>query len=136
VLLADTRFTELANGFLDYYSELRSKDGRRLNSSDAMFLVHLLRFKWDQYDPHPSYLTVATAMGIQVPAVRKIAKKLESMELIKRIPRREKGRDGKDGQWLGNAFALNGLRDALEAAILKEQPGLQQRGDEDVSEVD
>lgn len=122
-LLAETRFTELANGFLDYYADI-SRNGMTLNSSDAMLLVHIWRFKWDQYDPYPSYMTLANVMGLQVSAIRKIVRKLEKMELIKRTPRREQGADGKDGQWLGNFFSLDGLVKALEERILLEQPDL------------
>lgn len=124
VVLAKTKFTELANGFLDHYAKIKV-DGESLNSSDAMFIIHLMRFKWDQHPPHPGYDYIAHLMGLTVPAVRKIAKKLERMNLVERVPKYKESLDGKKGRQEGNYFRLDGLFRALEELILLEQPGLQ-----------
>lgn len=129
-LLAHTKHTQIVNGFLDYYAKLRV-DNLSLNSSDAMLIIHLMRFKWDQNAPYPAYSLLAGLLGVQVPAVRKILQKLERMGYVTRIPRREQTADGEDGQWLGNFFDLGGLFAALEVKLREAQPKLGTLSDEE-----
>ena len=125
-----TKHTQIANGFLDYYSQLES-NGKRLASSDVLMVIQLMRFKWDKTNPYPSHANLAARMGVGVPAVRKILKKLEDMNFLKRIPRRETTVDDLPGQWLGNEYDLQPLFDALVAKIKQAQPSLTAAEDEE-----
>ena len=58
---------------------------RGLNSSEVLFLIHLLDFKWREKDPFPTMGTLATRMSMSTRGVRDIAKRLEDLKLIKRI---------------------------------------------------
>ena len=117
--LADTKYTQIANGFLDYYSVLNGGSEEQLNSSDAMLIIHLMRFKWDQHNPHPPFTVLAQLMGIGIPAVRKIVRKLKRLNYLKVFPRYAS--DGSGGS-VSNEYDLSGLFAALESAIKTEQP--------------
>ena len=125
-LLAKTNHTVLVNGFLDYYSTIRvtpegEEEALRLRAPDAMLIIHLMRYKWDQKAPHPSYAWLADNMGVTIPAIRKILRKLEKMKLVIRDERREATEKG-NGALLGQYFKMDGLFQALEAKIGEAQP--------------
>lgn len=125
-LIAKTNHTVLVNGFLDYYSTIRftpegEEEALRLRAPDAMLIIHLMRYKWDQKAPHPSYAWLADNMGVTIPAIRKILRKLEKMKLVIRDERREATEKG-NGALLGQYFKMDGLFQALEAKIGEAQP--------------
>jgi hypothetical protein len=55
-----------------------------LSSSEALLLVHLLDYKWDENDPHPSVRTLAKRMGKSERWIRDILKDLEDLGYIDR----------------------------------------------------
>lgn len=97
-------FTPVANFFLDHYSEIG------VTSTEAMFLIHLVRFKRDEGHPWPSYRVVSQKMGIHDRRARQIARSLEDKKLLVRIGRR----DQETRKWHSNEFNLSPLFEALE----------------------
>lgn len=97
-------FTPVANFFLDHYSEIG------VTSTEAMFLIHLVRFKRDEGHPWPSYRVLSQKMGIHDRRARQIAKSLEDKKLLVRIGRR----DQETLKWHSNEFNLTLLFEALE----------------------
>ena len=53
--LAEAKFTPIPKAFLDYYGDLYPK----ITSAEAIFIVHLLSFKWDERLPFPGFKTIA-----------------------------------------------------------------------------
>src|SRR5687768_16361090 len=51
----------------------------RLNitTAEAMFIIHLMSFKWDEKHPRPGFKKVAKRMGMSMVAVRNHARSLE-----------------------------------------------------------
>jgi len=64
--------------FLSHYTELS------LSSSEAMFILQLMTFKWDASAPYPTYATIAQRMGVSEKMVRRYAKSVEDKGLLKR----------------------------------------------------
>lgn len=93
--------TRIANSFLRRYSQLQFP----LTTSEAMFVVHLMSFKWGAAKPYPSLKTIAKRMGVTDTAVRKTARKLEQKGYLHRTMR--------TGET--NEFELKPLFRALEA---------------------
>jgi hypothetical protein len=78
-----------------------------LTNGEAMFIIHLMSFKWSEQAPFPCYKTLATRMGITSEMARRHAKSLEAKALLHRVKRI--GRS--------NAFDLTALTQRLQAAI-------------------
>ena len=99
------RFTPVSDVFLENYSKLAPP----IKPIEAMFIVHLLSFKWDRGHPFPSFGKVAGYMGISTAAVRGYARALESKGYLKRLA------------VVGSTtrFDLNPLFLALEKRLLK-----------------
>lgn len=90
--------------FLRHYTQLKPFP---LNTGEALFVLHLMEFKWDSNDPFPGYKTIARRMGISDKMARRHAQSLEIKKYLRR-----KMRVGQT-----NRFDLNPLFDALVKAI-------------------
>jgi helix-turn-helix protein len=85
--------------FLHHYALLNPP----LNAGEALFVIHLMQFKWDEQAPFPGYKKIAAQMGVSDKMARRHAQSLE----IKGYLTREE-RIGRT-----NRFHLTGLFDAL-----------------------
>lgn len=99
-------FVPVAINFIELYSKLNPP----LSTGEAMFVIHLLRYKWSEEHPYPGYETLAKQMGVGDKAVRRHAATLEGKRYLKR-----KLRVGTT-----NRFDLTPLFDKLKAASIKE----------------
>ena len=79
--LAATGFTPVVDGFLNHYGEIG------ITSGQAMFLIHLMSYKWTDGMPYPSFTTIAEKMGVSDTSVRAYARKLEQCGLLRRVER-------------------------------------------------
>ena len=104
-LLAENGFTAVPALFLSYYHELK------VSSSEAMLVIHLLSFKWDEKNPFPRVALIAERMGMTETAVRQHARSLEKKGLIQRIPR----------IGTSNEFDLTPLFAKLESILAEKQ---------------
>lgn len=91
-----------------------------LKPAEALFLLELLVFKWDEEDPWPSYGKVAERMGVSDTYARRLARKLEKKGFLER-----KKRIGRT-----NAFNLDPLFEKL-AAHLREEKGIEEQPEEE-----
>jgi Helix-turn-helix domain len=96
------------NLFLRYYAHLKPFP---LNTGEALFVLHLMEYKWDSEDPFPGYKTLAKRMGISDKMARRHAQSLEIKKYLRR-----KMRIGQT-----NRFDLTPLFDALKNAIEQDQ---------------
>ena len=99
--LVEDGWTPITYSFLDCYGSLG------ITSGEAMFIIHLVRYKWDEKMPYPGFFTIAGKMKVTDISVRKYARDLERKGFLKRI-----GRLGKT-----TVFDLTPLFAALEKAI-------------------
>jgi DNA-binding MarR family transcriptional regulator len=99
--LAETGWTPIVDAFLDHYGKLG------ISNPEAMFLVHLLRYKWDSEMPFPGFNGIAEKMQVTDTSVRKYARDLESRGFLRRVDR--PGRT--------SAFDLSPLFAALEREL-------------------
>lgn len=106
--LAD-QFTPISLFFLQHAHKLEvpAKKGKtkRLSSSEVMFIIHMMSFKWDRREPYPSLKTIAARMNLQTRQVRNIVASLEKGGYIQRVPQRDTGRP--------NLYNMDGLFAAL-----------------------
>jgi hypothetical protein len=93
-------FTPISNYFLANYSRLSPP----LKSGEALLVIHLMQFKWDETPPRPAFKTLANRMGISAAALRAHARSLEKKKYLLR-----KARIGQP-----NLFDLRPLFAALE----------------------
>ena len=100
-------FVAVPSVFLRYYSKLTPFS---LTAGEAMFVLHLMEYKWDSKAPYPSYTTIAKKMGVSAKMVRRHAQSLETKKYLKRVAR--------IGQT--NEFDLTPLFDALLLAVEKD----------------
>jgi len=103
----DQGFLCVPDVFMKHHSRLAGK----MSPGQAMFLLHLMSFKWTADAPYPSNDTLGARMGLSSKAVQRIAAELEKMGYLKRIP--------KTGS--SNRFDLSGLFAALKTAHTREQ---------------
>lgn len=102
-------FCAISSYFLANYHRLKlSEHGRCMNSTEAMLVIQLHDFKWDDRAPYPTVRTLATRMGLSVRGVRNALHSLEEAGFIQRIA------DTRGG---ANRYVLNGLYGALEALM-------------------
>lgn len=94
--------------FLRHYAHLQP---HRLTFGEAMFVLHLMEFKWDANAPFPGYGTIAKRMGISDKMARRHAQSLEAKKYLRREIRT--GRTNK--------FDLSPLFDALLKAAQSEK---------------
>jgi hypothetical protein len=77
-------WTAVSNFFLENYSRLSPP----LTTPEAMLVIHLMSFKWNEKLPFPGFKTLATRMGISQTAVRGHARRLDVWKkYLKRIKR-------------------------------------------------
>jgi len=55
-----------------------------LNANEAMFVLQLMTFKWDDADPYPTYGSIAQRMGVSEKMARRYAKSLEQKGWVRR----------------------------------------------------
>jgi DNA-binding MarR family transcriptional regulator len=101
-------FVAVPTLFLHHYAHLKPY---ALTSGQALFVLHLMEFKWDSDAPFPGYATIAQRMGISDKMARRHAQSLE----LKKYLRREI----RQGQT--NRFDLTPLFDALMKAVEEEK---------------
>ena len=70
--------------FLRHYARLKPYS---LTSGEALFVLHLMEFKWDSDAPFPAYKTLAARMGVSDKMARRHARSLEIKGYLKRIMR-------------------------------------------------
>ena len=58
-----------------------------MTHGEALFVLHLMEFKWDREAPFPSYSTLARRMGVSAKMVRRYAQALERKGYLKRSAR-------------------------------------------------
>jgi hypothetical protein len=105
--------TQISNFFLRHYHRLGITHG------EAMFIVHLMQYKWDRQAPYPSYATIAERMGVKPKSVQRFAASLQQRGLL--------WREYAEGQT--NTFHLDKLMAALVKLIPKvEEPAQRRRG--------
>jgi hypothetical protein len=88
----------VARTFLRNYSKLN------IRPNEAMFIIHLIDFKWTQAAPFPTYKRLAEYMGVSDKQVRRLAQSLQVKKLLHREVRQAKP----------NRFHLDKLFAALE----------------------
>ena len=89
--------------FLRVYAHLKPYS---LTPGEAMFVIHLMEYKWGEGDPYPSYKAIAQKMGVSDKLVRRHAQSLETKGYLRR-----KQRVGDT-----NMFDLEPLFDAIATA--------------------
>lgn len=100
------RFCPVSSFFLSNYHRLKPHEAARgLNSTEALLIIHLMDYKWDDRAPFPTLTTISKRMGLTVRAVRSAVKNLEDLGYLKR----ERSRSGGP-----NRYHLQGLFKALE----------------------
>ncbi len=92
--------------FFEHYAQLKPFC---LTTGEAMFVLHLMQFKWDDSAPFPGYKRIAAQMGISHKMARAHAKSLETKGLLVREMRVSQT----------NRFDLTPLFDALHKAAAK-----------------
>jgi hypothetical protein len=75
-----------------------------LTHGEAMFVLHLMQFKWDENAPFPSYARIARQMGVSAKQAQRYAASLEQKKYLKREVR----------VGTSNRFDLTPLFDALK----------------------
>jgi len=73
-------FVGLSRTFLREYAKLSPP----ITHGEAMFIVHLMDFKWDSQAPFPGYKTIAGYMGVTVKQARRLAKSLDDKKYLRR----------------------------------------------------
>lgn len=99
--------------FLQVYARLKPE----ITPGEAMFILHLMEFKWDADHPYPGYKTLARRMGRSEKAVQGYAQALQIKGYLHRRIR----------QGETNKFDLEPLFDALLAKA-KELVALESKG--------
>lgn len=105
-------WTPVSDDFLELYADLPNP----ITTAEAMLLIHLIHFKWDEKAPFPGFKTIAKRMGLTDTQVRNHARSLDRKGYLQRIKR----------VGTTNRFHLEPLFKALERQKeikLKEQEG-------------
>lgn len=98
--LVKNGWTPVSDEFLRLYGDLYPS----ISNGEAMFIIQLLSFKWDEKMPRPGFKTIAKRMGISDTQARTYARNLEKNAYL--------GRVSRVGQT--NRFDLTPLFKALE----------------------
>jgi hypothetical protein len=96
-------WTPVSTYFIDNYHRLIPK----ISSLEAMLIIQLVRHKWDERNPHPTFTTIANRMGISATAARNHARSLEKKGYLRRIMT----------QGTSNQFDMKSLFLALERLL-------------------
>lgn len=103
------KFCPVSSIFLEHYHELQPRAGARaMNSTEAMLIIQLLDFKWDERAPFPTVKRIAMRMGLSVRMIRTAMKNLEDGGYIRRDPMSDGG---------PNRYYFEGLFTALEKFV-------------------
>jgi DNA-binding MarR family transcriptional regulator len=121
-ILARTRFVPVVRGFLENYSSLKPFP---LTHGEAMFVIHLMQFKWDEAAPFPGYRRLARLMGVTDKMARRYAQSLEQKGYLVRVARRAST----------NRFDLAKLFIALESKIASDAARVPKRSSHGISSV-
>lgn len=73
-------YTPISNSFLEQYHCLKPE----ITHGEAMFIIHLLYYKWDDEMPYPGFKTLAKRMLIKDPQARNLARSLETKKYLRR----------------------------------------------------
>jgi DNA-binding transcriptional regulator YhcF (GntR family) len=95
------RYVPVSRAFLENYFELG------ITVEEAIFIIHLFQYKWNERAPIPGYKRLSSAMGVSVKTARRYAQNLERKGYINRVRR----------DWDTNRFDLRPLFRALEHVI-------------------
>ena len=83
--LLATGYLVVPSVFMRQYSRLKPYS---LTHGEALFVLHLMEFKWDQDAPFPSYGTLSRRMGVSTKMVRRYALALEQKGYVRRVIRK------------------------------------------------
>ena len=100
-------YVPVPSQFLFHYANLKPHS---LSAGEAMFVLHLMSFKWGAENPFPGYARLAKRMGVTEKMVRRYAKSLEEKKYLVRQPR-----EGKS-----NSYDLTLLFDALKKSMFRQ----------------
>lgn len=100
------QFCAVSSYFLAHYHRLGVDGQRGLNSTEAMLIIQLVDFKWDEKMPFPTVGLLAQRLGVSTRHVRETFKALEGRGFVRRVPGARGG---------ANRYDLTGLFAALEA---------------------
>jgi len=78
--LVEGGFTVISDYFLENYARLEPP----ISAVEGMFIVHLMKFKWDQAHPFPKFALLAAQMGMKESGVRACARKLQGKGYLER----------------------------------------------------
>jgi DNA-binding IclR family transcriptional regulator len=81
--LTKNGWTPVSDDFLRYYGELYPQ----ISTGEAMFIIQLLSYKWDEKMPRPGFKTIARRMGISDNQARTYARSLEKNGYLVRVKR-------------------------------------------------
>jgi hypothetical protein len=98
--LFDSGFLVVPHKFLRQYARLRPAP---LTSGEALFVLHLMSFKWNEAAPFPTYKRIAGYMGVSDKMARRYAQSLQRKGYLRRQFRTR----------ATNAFDLTDLFNAL-----------------------
>lgn len=81
------QFTPIPLFFLKNYAKIGAADGQTgLNPSEAMVIIQLMSFKWDERAPFPTVGKIAEQTNLKERSIREIIRRLEGLGLIRREP--------------------------------------------------
>jgi hypothetical protein len=103
-ILVRKGFVGISRIFLRHYAKLNPP----ITHGEAMFITHLMDYKWDAQAPFPGYKTIASFMGVTVKQARRLAKSLDDKKYLRREIRES----------TTNRFYLDGLFKALEKRVI------------------
>lgn len=101
--LVEGGWAVVSDFFLSNYARLVPP----LTNTEAMLVIHLIRYKWDERPPRPAFKTLAKSMGLTTTAVRGHARSVEKKGYLKRVQR----------VGAPNRFYLEPLFEKLEALM-------------------
>lgn len=78
-------FIVVPNRFFQRYASLRPQ---ALSPGEALFILHLMTFKWEAAAPYPSYGTLAKRMGVTDKMARRYAQRLQKKGYLMRLFRK------------------------------------------------
>jgi hypothetical protein len=81
--IAHGGWAPIANDFLDNYRRLP----KPLSTIEAMVVIMLMRFKWDDRHPFPSAKRLGRMMGLGLTSIRNYIRSLEGKGYLQRIKR-------------------------------------------------
>ena len=82
--LLQSGYVVVPTDFLRYYGQLKPHG---LTHGEALFVIHLMEFKWDQAAPFPSYATLARQVGVTAKMARRYAQGLQRKGCLRRVVR-------------------------------------------------